>query len=244
MTNHPPPFLQGLRVLLTRADDGLSPLAITLQGASAEVVPLPLTTIVPLATPLLLKHPPDWLFFTSRLGITHSLPTLQATGWLSSAKIAVVGPSTASFAQQQGLPVAFTPQPPYHGQSAAQQLVQTLTGSAPVNILWPCSALASHDLFAAMGPHSLHPWPVYSSIPRPSLNPADLALLTPPFDWVVLTSPTAAIVWSRLCPEGLRSVPLVSIGPKTTAAIVKHCPTATVREAESATPEAMARAMK
>lgn len=237
--------LRRQRILLTRAEDGLSQLTDALTQAGAQVKSLPLTTIRPLETPLLLKSAPDWLFFTSRQGIVHSLPLLKKAGWLSTVPVAVVGASTARFAQEVGLQVAFCPQPPYCGASAAAQFASAMTGER-LSILWPCSALAGNELGNGLAAHQLYQWPVYVSVPRAELLDEEQASLSQgqPFDWVMLTSPTAAIVWSRLCPVGLKQVPLVSMGPKTTAAIAKHWPKATVREATTASPAGVIEVMR
>lgn len=110
--------LFGKRIIVTRSREQASALSEKLESLGAEVIEFPVIKIVPVADSELrisdlVKGEYDWIIFTSANGVTCFIKRLFDMGLdvraIGSAKLAAIGPATASALEGYGLKVDYIP---------------------------------------------------------------------------------------------------------------------------------------
>ncbi|KAF0279380.1 uroporphyrinogen-III synthase [Spiribacter aquaticus] len=101
--------LAGRRILVTRPEGQADGLIHCLEAAGAAVLHRPTLQIVALAPALPAIPRVDWLVFTSPNAVRHGVGRLP-TERRGDARVAAVGPGTATAARRQGLAVSAAPQ--------------------------------------------------------------------------------------------------------------------------------------
>jgi uroporphyrinogen III methyltransferase/synthase len=107
--------LDGLRIMVTRADRQAAALVDALAALGAQPVRCPVIAIEPIAVdPASLQHLGnyDWLVLTSANGVErlHELLRDTGKGLPEHVQIAAIGPETAARAQEAGMTPALVPQ--------------------------------------------------------------------------------------------------------------------------------------
>jgi len=137
--------LQGLRVLVTRAEEQAESFALLLQEQGATTIERALLAVHPAADYTKLDQALkeldqyDWVIFASHNAVKFSLQRLKALGLsaqaLSCCQLASIGAATSSSLNEAGLTVAFQPTA-YVAESLAAELPQQ-TNLAGKRLLWP-----------------------------------------------------------------------------------------------------------
>ena len=136
--------LSGWNVLVTRPREQAASLVFKLQQAGAEVLTVPLITIVPppsyaeLDGCLYQLEDYDWIIFASANAVSFFLARMEAItpdADLAKISLAVIGPSTQSKLERAGHTVKFCPDP-YNAEAFVEQFRQ-LYSPAGKKILWP-----------------------------------------------------------------------------------------------------------
>ena len=222
--------LEGVRVVVTRAAEGLAALAEPLAALGAEVVEAPSTRLEPLeAGPVLHAlaglSAYDWLIFTSQNAVQFFQRLLGEAGRdvraLGSVKVAAVGPATAAALERLGVTVAVTPR-----RYVAEGLLEVLRGRDDVRgsrVLYLAAGGAREVLpegLRALGA-SVDVAPLYRSV-------ADVAgaanlrrrLLQGGIDVVTFTAGSGARAFvDAVGADAAARAAIVTIGPATTAAV-------------------------
>ena len=153
--------LQGLRVLVTRAEEQADSFATLLQEQGATTIERALLAVQPASDYTKLDQALkelsqyDWVIFASHNAVKFTLQRLKALGLsaqaLSCCQLASIGAATSSSLNDAGLTVAFQPTA-YVAESLAAELPQQ-TNLAGKRILWPKTnigrLLISEELEAA-----------------------------------------------------------------------------------------------
>lgn len=153
--------LQGLRVLVTRAEEQADSFAALLQEQGATTIERALLAVQPASDYTKLDQALkelaqyDWIIFASHNAVKFTLQRLNALGLssqaLSCCQLASIGEATSSSLNEAGLTVAFQPTS-YVAESLAAELPQQ-TNLAGKRILWPKTnigrLLISEELEAA-----------------------------------------------------------------------------------------------
>ncbi len=223
--------LAGRRIVITRPRDQSASLRSKLESMGAEVVVFPTIKIAP-AEDLAPLHAAldriaqyDWILFTSQNAadaLARELDGDPATA-LGGVRVAAVGNTTRQRLEDLGLEVHFVPTK-FKMSALCAELVEKTTVSGQ-RFLYPCGDLADAD-----GPRPLSEAGAvvdtvvcYRTLPDLSgdVHALQRCLVDGEIDAVVFASPSAAqgffarVEAQRIPPE----VTLVSIGPKTTAAL-------------------------
>lgn len=161
----------------------------------------------------------EWIFFTSQTTVTEFAELMRANNAVLGAqtKIAAVGNKTARAIQHHGWRLDFV-SPIADAESLALEFQSAMpTPAGP--ILFPCGAKASTDLeeLAAANGYQIERFVCYDTIEHPDLGRTLMALPDP--DAVVFTSSSAVnfLMARRSLPA---HIPVVSIGPSTTDALL------------------------
>ena len=210
--------LRGARVLLTRSEGDSRRWAVALRAAGGDPVVFPcLSTEVPEDRSLRsrLREALDactWLCVTSPRG-AWAVADLGAS--FDAVSVAVVGPATASAVAEAGGQVALAA-PDATARSLGAALAQRITPADQV--LAALSDRAPHTLrdAIALTGAGFTRVDVYRTVPAKPAAPVDLSTLG--LDAVLVASPSAVrgLLNRALVPA---SLPLVSIGPTTSAAL-------------------------
>ena len=184
-----------MRVIVTRPAHQAGPLAARLEELGHEVVLCPLIEIEPLGDDPIEVGGYDWLVVTSANG-AHELGRRGLEG--GRPRIAAVGPATAEALRDVGFAPDLVAE-----VSSQEGLVAALPRPADRVLL--AAAEGARDLLVReLGAELL---PLYRTR---ELTPAEL----PAGDVAVLASPSQARAFARLA----LAIPVVTIGPQTTAA--------------------------
>jgi uroporphyrinogen III methyltransferase / synthase len=128
--------LQGLRVLVTRAEEQADSFATLLQEQGATTIERAFSK---LDQALKERNQYDWIIFASHNAVKFTLQRLNALGLppqaLNCCQLASIGAATSSSLNEAGLTVAFQPTV-YVAESLASELPQQ-TKLAGKRILWP-----------------------------------------------------------------------------------------------------------
>lgn len=137
--------LQGLRVLVTRAEEQADSFATLLQDQGATTIERALLAVHPASDYTKLDQALkdlgqyDWIIFASHNAVRFTLQRLKALGLsaqaLSCCQLASIGAATSSSLNEVGLTVAFQPTA-YVAESLAAELPQQ-TNLAGKRLLWP-----------------------------------------------------------------------------------------------------------
>jgi len=161
----------------------------------------------------------QWAFFTSQTTVSEFANLLKEAGASLPAhtRIAAVGNRTARAIKHQGWRLDFVSEVADAVSLGDQFAAHPDSSAGP--ILFPCGAKASADLEATASESGLHLERVvcYDTIEHPDLTQTVMALTDP--DTVVFTSPSAVKFLMARRPL-LTHIPVVSIGPSTTDALV------------------------
>jgi uroporphyrinogen-III synthase len=183
-----------VRVIVTRAAGQEEPLAARLRGLGHAVELYPLIRIEPLGDAPVDVSGYDWVIVTSANGAAELARRLSGR----PRRVAAIGPGTAAALAELGLPVDLVP-----AVSTQEGLLAELPRPAG-RVLFAAAEGARRLLAETLGADVV---PLYRTVP---LHPAT----RPTGDLVVLASASAA---RALAPLRL-GLPVVSIGPQTTAA--------------------------
>ena len=218
---------RGCRILLTRAQEDVQQWASRLESAGAEAVALPCIVCEPIysaalgAQLVLAIERAEWLVLTSVRGVANVAALLGPGAELTSnTRVAVVGPATEEAATRQWGPVDLVA-PDGTAASLADALIPLLASdqSGP----WATVVLAGPDQARPELEQRLQDagvrvarFSVYRTVAAPAAEQReDLAEWN--LDAIFLASPSAVdgLLNQASVPSG---VPLISIGPSTTAA--------------------------
>jgi uroporphyrinogen-III synthase len=183
-----------MKVVLTGTERLSTALAGELAEAGLEVETCPLVAVEALDGPPLRVEGYDWLLLTSRNGVDALFARVEGP----LPRVAVVGPSTAQALREQGV------EPDLVASVATQEGLLADLPRPAGKVLFAGAEDARDLLVRELGADFV---PLYRTR---EVRPASF----PPADLVVLASASAAQSLARL---GL-DVPIVSIGPVTTAA--------------------------
>jgi uroporphyrinogen III methyltransferase / synthase len=126
--------LVGRRVLVTRATDQAASAATLLRDQGAEVLVVPTIVVVPPGDPAPMMRALAelragryaWVAFTSANGVERTLAAIEAAGGdarvFGAARLAVVGPATASALERHGLRADVTARE-FRGEGLAEQML-------------------------------------------------------------------------------------------------------------------------
>lgn len=105
--------LFGKRIIVTRSREQASVLSEKLEELGAEVIEFPVIKTVPIPDFEFTDPVYDWIIFTSANGVRHFISGLKSRGLdvraMGSAKLAAIGPATASTLEDFGLKVDYIP---------------------------------------------------------------------------------------------------------------------------------------
>lgn len=220
--------LRGLRIIVTRSEEDALEFIGKLRELGAIVYELPCITIRELEVTDQKKSILDrldsfsWVMFTSVHAVT---AFSKHAGSLLHTQIAVVGPKTKQVVEQKGFPFAFMP-----SSFTGHQLALTLPALPGESILWPCAEEASSDVEEVLQKRNiaLTTLPLYATeiITHPDEKITDL-IRTGQIDYSTCMSGSSvrglvARVFDPNARKKLLELPLVSIGPKTTAVAKKY----------------------
>lgn len=211
--------LLGRRVVICRPPDRAKSLIDGLLALGAEVVHLPLLMPVPaldggteLKTRMASLTEHDWLVFTSASALTVAVEA--AATWPPLGPVAAVGPATSDAVTQSGAEVSFVP-----GTATAASLGAELPVEPGQRVLAAVAELAGPELglafadrdvsFEAVVAYRLEAIACHDSALLRSAADADIVLFTSP-----------SIVERYLSLVGPRPELVVTIGPRTSAAVV------------------------
>ncbi len=223
--------LAGRRIVITRPRDQSASLRSKLESLGAEVVVFPTIRIAPaedlapLRTALDRISQYDWILVTSRNAadaVARELDGDPAT-ILSGVRVAAVGNTTRQRLEDLGLEVHFVPAK-FKMSALCAELVET-TNVSGQRFLYPCGDLADADGTRQLSDAGAVVDTVvcYRTLPDLSgdVDALQRHLVDGKIDSVIFTSPSAVqgffarIEAQQIPPE----VALVSIGPRTTAAL-------------------------
>jgi len=252
-----PRALEGRTVVVTRAAEQAAPFVALLEAEGARVVQAPTIAIEPPASWEALDRALDaaatftWAIFTSVNGVLMVDRRLAERGgsWsaLRGARVAAIGPATASALAARGLAVDLTPE-----EYRAEGLVERLRGrlGAGDRVLLPRAARTRDVLVTALAATGAEVVEVAAYTTRrvesaaPSLR---RALEAGAVDVVTFTSSSTARNFAELFTEAerrawLAAVTVASIGPITAATAAEYGLTTHVMPREYTIP-ALARAI-
>lgn len=223
--------LSGKRVLVTRSAEQSAQLVRLLGAAGAEALVCPLIAIAPPADPAPLDAAIDQLTATDLLILT-SVNAVQwffrrlderglGTSALQGVELVAVGPKTAAAFDEFGLQADLVPEE-YHAEGVIAGLKQH--GVSGKRILYPRADLAREiipEQLSALGAEVIAPV-AYRNICPPESAALLRKFLRQGLDAITLTSSstlTNLLASAGKDAEALQAIPLISIGPQTSAKI-------------------------
>ena len=220
--------LAGLHMVVTRAAHQAEDLAAPLRELGARVTVLPAIGIAPPHNPEPLLQAArslgsfDWIVFTSANAVRALALQIPAEEALRP-RAAAIGPATREAALAAGFPVKITAD-----TYIAESLVEAIGHAELIGqrVLIPAAAVTRDIVPAELRKRGAQVTVVeaYRNICPPETIVLAPQVFAPPIpDWVLFASPSA---FENLLPliesDVLTSTRIASIGPVTTAAIVKH----------------------
>ena len=215
--------LGGLTVAVTRARAQASALADRLRRLGAAVVEAPAIRIVPLDGPAMSISGYDLICLTSPNGVRILFERLLAAGGdarvLAGARVAAIGPGTASALRSHGVVADVVPPERF----VAEGMVEALAG-VPVSRALVARAAEARDVLVealrARGA-AVDVVALYETVAEP-LSEAQVAAVCSS-DYVTFTSSsTVRFLLESLGDRGRPAGRLVSIGPVTSGALREH----------------------
>lgn len=240
--------LFGKRCLVPKIGTRPAPLAQKLRACGAEVQEVTVGEIVQIPAALSAEklQAVRWILFTSRNGIDAFFASLQAAGLdsrsLANTKIAVIGHSTGRHLRQYGLHPDLTAETA-NSSSLCQTLGRVLSLSDTV--WYPKAAQAGHsirDVLAAFC--HFEELPIYENRPVPpkEFDPTFAASCEAVFFTCASSAKRVLQALGHVPAAWGTQTTVVSIGPKCSAAL-RQCGVASIVEADSASPDAMVKAL-
>jgi uroporphyrinogen-III synthase len=224
----PKPPLDGVRVVVTRAEHQAHGLADALAAAGAQVERLPLLAVLPPEDPRPLQHAARsldgyaWVAFTSANAVRALLPLLPG-GWPPGVAIAAIGGATAQALADAGAPATLVASRAQAEELAAELLPHLAAGQ---RVLLPQAADARPALGAGLRAPGVEVDAVVAYRKTlPPEAPARAAALfgDGPLGWVTFASPSAvrsfALLLEPRWSERRRTLRAASIGPVTSEAL-------------------------
>ena len=213
--------LVGRRIVVTRPQDQIGPLAEALERLGATVLAIPLVEIAPiedtrpLDAALARLESYRWVVFTSVNGVAGVRERLGGKSLPATARVAAVGPATAEAIRSLGVEAAFVPD-----RFAAEEIAAGLGPLQGARILVPQADIASPSLAVELRSRGalVDAVAAYRTVAiEPS--PETLGELDRGVDAIVVASGSAARSLAAL-PGGtpFRDAVIVCIGPKTAQA--------------------------
>lgn len=216
--------LDGIRVVVTRAEHQAEGLAEAFREAGASVELLPLLEVVPPVDPLPLARAAaeissfDWVVFTSANAVEAFLPL--ANPLPPDLKIAVVGPATAEALRSHGIEPHLTARKA-EAEGLAADLASRVGGK---RVLLPQASDARPALLAGLreaGAEAIAVVAYDKRLPPEAVHRAVELFSGGPLGWVTFTSPRIVRHFAELFGEAWErrrgELRAVSIGPVTTA---------------------------
>lgn len=221
--------LAGKRIVVTRPLHQADDLARPLRELGAEVILLPVISIMPPGNPDALRHAVsridsyDWIIFSSANTVAALLSEIGKNVTPPRAQIAAVGAATKEAIEEHGWKVDVTP-----AEFVAESLVNALPleSMAGQRVLVPSAAVTREVIPRALMQAGaiVDVIEAYRTAATPGLAEAAVRLFSEPFpDWVTFASPSAVENLLKLVPsEAIARVRIASIGPVTSAALRKR----------------------
>ena len=218
--------LNGIRVVVTRAEHQAEGFAEAFAAAGATVALLPLLTVVPPADPRPLERAAselalyDWVVFTSTNAVDAFLP-LTGGALPARLRVAAVGPATAALLRQWEIEPHLVA-----GRADAEGLLADLTPRIDRGrrVLLPQAADARPALAEGLARAGSEPVAVTAydkGIPAGAPRQAEELFARQPIGWVTFTSPRIVRHFAALFGTGWErrrgELAAASIGPVTTA---------------------------
>lgn len=210
--------LAGKHVLVTRPveqpaeNPGVLEERLRAWGAKVSSVPMVTIRAVPFALP---DEFFDWLFFTSKNGVSAFFESLPVGDPLWQTPVAVVGPATGAELTTFDRTADFI-SPRFDGEGAAMAFRDAVP-CLGLRFLWPCGNLANRRLSEILEESgaSVTPLVVYKTTLVESLSEEHQARLAQPLHMLVFTSPSAVSAYQRLAPCPDARTAIACLGPKT-----------------------------
>jgi uroporphyrinogen III methyltransferase/synthase len=221
--------LGGKRIVVTRPLHQAEDLARPLRQLGAEVILLPVISIMPPVNPDALRRAVarmdsyDWIIFSSANAVAALLSELGKNVTPPRAQIAAVGTATKEAIEEYGWRVDVTPT-----EFIAESLVKAfpLDSMKGRKVLVPSPAVTRDVIPPALRQAGaiVDVVEAYRTAATPGLAEAAVRLFSEPFpDWVTFASPSAVENLLRLVPsDAIARVRIASIGPVTSAALRKR----------------------
>lgn len=215
--------LHGKKILVTRAQKQAADLCTALTAEGAQPIPFATIEITPLkdftqldtALQVMAVGQYAWVIFTSVNGVEAVQERLIPNGLdvhaFSAAKIAAIGPSTASALYELGANVDFIP-----AEYVAERILDGLGDVAGRRILLPRAELARaalHEALVASGA-LVDEVPVYHTV-QPAPDPVGLAALRDGVDAITFTSSSTVRNFVALAGTEIGAAQIACIGPIT-----------------------------
>ena len=220
--------MQGLRVVITRAREQASELAVKLAAAGAIPIELPVIELrepadwseVDAAVARIDSY--DWILFTSANAVRFLATRMPACVSNIRAKVCCIGPKTRSVAEEHGWNVTLVPEA-YVAESVADAFAQVpLQGQC---IFLPRAAVARDLVPQALRDRGakLDIVEVYrNAVPADAQANAARVFSDKP-DWIAFTSSsTVKNLLAVVEREKLQGIRIASIGPATTETARRH----------------------
>lgn len=214
--------LAGVRIAITRARAQSSSLAARLRALGADVVPAPAIRIVPLAVELPELSRYDLICLTSPNGVRLLFARLAEVGLdarvLAQAKVAAIGPGTASALRRHGVIADVVPE-----RFVAEGLVEALRGMEVRRALIAGAADARDVLERALAARGadVDVLALYRTVAE-SLSAEQLEAVRDAGYLTFTSSSTVRFLLEAMGDRELGSARIVSIGPATTATLHQH----------------------
>jgi uroporphyrinogen III methyltransferase/synthase len=224
--------LEGLRIVVTRAEEQAESLADRLSSLGADVLRAPAIAIVEpeswteadRAIAALIEGNYDWIVFASVNAVTRFLGRMGNAGAksLGGAKVGAVGRATARAVGDRGVAVDLVPAThTIEGLAAAM-------GPGTGRVLWPRVQHGPRDAVTALERFGweVHEVAVYRNVPASKVSPGMTRVLAGEFDVITFASASAVRNVARVVPPDVLGLTpsddprriVACIGPSTAAA--------------------------
>ena len=218
--------LTGRRIVVTRPRHQAEELASPLREMGAEVILLPVISILPPEDPTALRDAAsrldsyDWIIFSSANAVAALLSELGINADRPRARVAVVGSATKEAVEQHGWTVDAMPEKFVAESLAAALPSESLAGA---RILLPSAAVARDVLPRALADIGavVDVVEAYRTSPTPCLAETAVRTFSEPLpDWATFASPSAVEALLKVVSvDTLKKIRTASIGPVTSATL-------------------------
>jgi uroporphyrinogen-III synthase len=218
--------LRERRIVVTRPTHQAEELAAPLRKLGAEVILLPVISILPPENLKPLREAAcrldsyDWILFSSANAVSALLSECGGTAPLPQTRIAVVGSATKEAVERHGWRVDLMPE-----EFVAERLAELLSlpSFEGQRVLFPSAAVTRDVLPRALRDAGaiVDVVEAYRTAPTPGLAEIAVPIFSEPFpDWVIFASPSAVQNLLKVVSvQAIERVRIASIGPVTSAAL-------------------------